>query len=121
MDNNIHESHDDSFVKVPWYRQRLLVLVAGSITIALALVSVALALYASGGTAQLDISRPGYQSVQDKVQPASFESFPATGDVDEEIIDEFLDLYDKQTKRVNSTDAFSKSALTDNALGIDAP
>ncbi len=119
--DNINESHDSALVKAPWYRHRLLVLVVGSITIALTLVSIALALYASGGTAQLDISRPGYKSVQDKVEPTSFESFSPTGEVDEGVIDEFLDLYDKQTKRVNSTDAFSESALADNALGIDAP
>ena len=119
--DNVDDSLGESVVHVPWYRQRLLLLVIGSVTIALGLVFVAMALYATSGTAQLDISRPGYKSVQDKVQPISFESFPTTGSVDESTIDDFLELYDKQTKRVNSTDAFSKSALVDDALGIDAP
>ena len=119
--DNMNSSLDESALHVPWYRQRLLLLVVGSVTIALGLVFIAMALYTSSGTAQLDISRPGYKSVQDKVQPISFESFPTTGSVDEATLDEFLELYDKQTKRVNSKDAFSKSALVDDALGIDAP
>ena len=119
--DNISDSHDDLHVHIPWYQQRLLWLVSGSVTIAFCLVLVAMALYASSGSAQLDISRPGYKSVQDKVDSTTFESFPATGDVDKKAIDDFLELYDKQTKRVNSTDAFSDSALSDAALGIGAP
>ncbi len=108
-------------VRIPWYKQRLLVLVVGSIVLALVLVMVAMALYASSGSAQLDISRPGYKSVQDQVQPSTFESFPASGEVDSDTIDEFLELYDRETMRVDSEGVFETSALEDEALGIDAP
>ena len=108
-------------VALPWYRQRLLLLVVGSVIIALLLVVIAMAIYVSSGAAQLDISRPGYQSVQDQVDTTTFESFPSTGSVDTETIDDFLELYDKQTGRVDSNDVFSEDALADKALGIDAP
>jgi hypothetical protein len=109
-------------VHIPWYRQQIVQFVAGSIIIAILLVFVAMALYASSGAAQLDLSRPGYKSVQNKVdQSGSFESFSATGTVDKNTLDQFQKIYDKQTKQVDNSDAFSSSALDDQALGIDAP
>lgn len=119
----MNETNDpnEQAVHIPWYRHRLLHLVVGSVMIAFLLVLVAMALYASSGSAQLDLSRPGFKSVQDKVDATVFESFPASGEVNAEVLDEFLELYDKQTKRVDSTDAFSKNALKNEALGIDAP
>jgi hypothetical protein len=107
--------------RVAWFRQPLLHLVIGSIILALLLVVIAMALYASSGSAQLDISRPSYKSVQDQIDNKSFESFPATGEVDAAVLDEFLGLYDEQTGRVSSVDAFSPKALEADALGIDAP
>ncbi len=109
-------------VHLPWYRQQIVQFVAGSITVAILLVFVSMALYASSGAAQLDLSRPGYKNVQDKVdQSGAFESFPATGSVNKSTLDQFQKIYDKQTKQVDSSDAFSSSALDDQALGIDAP
>jgi hypothetical protein len=105
-----------------WYRRNFAVFIGGSIVIAFLLVLVSMALYASSGAAQLDLSRPGYKSVQDKVNRTdSFESFPASGAVDNKTIEQFLGLYKRQVKPVDNTDAFNVSALEDQALGIDAP
>jgi len=107
---------------IAWYRQQMVLFVAGSIAIALFLVFVSMALYVSSGAAQLDLSRPGYKNVQNKVdQSDTFESFSASGTVDKNVLDQFQKLYDKQTKQVDNSDAFSSSALDDQALGIDAP
>ena len=89
---------------------------------ALLLVLVSMALYASSGAAQLDLSRPGYKSVQDQVnQSDTFESFPSSGSVTNKTIDEFLNLYNKQVRPVDNIEVFSTSALGEQALGIDAP
>jgi len=113
---------EDTLVHLPWYRQRIVLFVASSIVIACLLVVVSMALYASSGAAQLDLSRPGYKSVQNEVdQNDNFESFPANGSVDSKTVDQFLKLYDKQTQPVNNANVFTDDALSDQALGIDAP
>lgn len=104
------------------HRNKLVLFVAGSVIVALLLVVVAMALYASSGAAQLDLSRPGYKAVQDKVDKTdTFKSFPATGDVNASTLDQFRKLYDEQVQRVTASDAFNPDVLGDQALGIDAP
>ena len=105
----------------PWYRKQLILFISGSIITALMLVAMSLAMYASSGAAQLDLSRPGYKAVQNEVdQSDSFQSFPADGPVNKAAIDEFQKLYNKQTKLVQG-DAFSSDPLDDSTLSIDAP
>ena len=112
-----------STVRPAWYRRQIVLFIGTSIVIALILVVVSMALYASSGAAQLDLSRPGYTSVQSQLDQSddSFESFPSTGAVNKKVIDEFQKQYQKQIKSVNSTDAFSPSPLDPQSLGIDAP
>lgn len=103
----------------PWYRTRLFVFVGVSIIIALVLVMISMALYASSGAAQLDLSRPGYKSVQNQVEQAdTFKSFPASGSVDNKTIEQFKKLYEEQVKQVTAVDAFNPSVLDEQALGI---
>lgn len=104
------------------HKNRLVLFVAGSIGIALVLVVVSMVLYVSGGAIQLDASRPGVKSLSSQVdRSGSFESFPATGDVDKKTLEQFRKLYDKQVKQVTASDAFNAEVLDDSALGIDAP
>lgn len=108
--------------KGPWYRSRLVVFVTASIVISLILVAISLWLYASSGAAQLDLSRPGYQAVQSQVEQVDkFKSFPSTGRVDDDTIEEFEKLYEDQVKQVTSTDAFNPAVLDEQALGIGSP
>ena len=117
---NEHQLLDEP--KRLWYQTRLVLFVGGSIVIAVLLVLVSMALYISSGAAQLDLSRPGYQSVQDKEAPSNtFKSFPSTGDVSTNTIDEFQRLYDEQVRQVTTVDAFDPAVLDNQALGIDAP
>lgn len=104
-----------------WSRRPLLVFIGGSIVIAILLVLVSMALYASSGAAQLDLSRPGYQSVQNKVVSDTFKGFPADGPIDKATIDQFLELYKKQVKSVNNTSEFSPEALEAQSLRLDEP
>lgn len=106
-----------------WERRRpLVIFIGGSIVIAILLVMASMALYASSGAAQLDLSRPGYKSVQDQVDRSdTFKSFPATGVVNDKTLEEFLLLFARQTKSVKSIDAYNPEALSEQALGIDAP
>lgn len=113
------EAHEDVATH---YRRDMALFIGGSVVIAFMLVLVSMALYNSSGAAQLDLSRPGYKSVQGQVSRTdTFESFPATGEVTNSVLDQFTKLFDRQIKPVDNTDAFSPAALEDQALSIDAP
>lgn len=112
---------DENIVK-PWYRREILIFISGSLLVAFVLVVMGLALYVSSGADLLDLSRPGYKSVRGEVdQSGSFQSFPSSGPVNRETVDQFLKLYDKQVRPVINDDVFSASTLEDQTLGIDAP
>jgi len=103
-----------------WTGHRFLLLVASTILISLFLVGVALALYASSGTAQLDLSRPGYKSVRDQaVKSDTFNGFPSNGPIDSDAITQFRTLYQKQSRQVDGS-SFGGSVMSDQALSIDA-
>ena len=106
----------------PWQRHRFLVLIGLTIVISLFLVGVALALYASSGAAQLDLSRPGYTSVRGQAAHSdTFEGFSASGPVDKETIDRFRSLYKAQAEKATNVDSFGGDVMSDKTLSIDAP
>lgn len=102
---------------------RFIVLVLASIVISIALVMVSLSLYVSSGTAQLDLSRPGYKAIRDQVQQHdasdSFNGFDASGDLDKAALQEFDKLYSQKLKEATSTDAFGNDVLSPESLQID--
>ena len=106
-----------------WGQHRVLLLIGFSIVISLILVSIAMALYASSGAAQLDLSRPGYKAVSSQAVNAdgSFEDYPAFGKLDEDSINDFKVLYDKQATKAKAVDAFGGDPLSPEALEINAP
>lgn len=105
-----------------WEKHRFLLMVGISIVIALMLVAVSLKLYESSGAAQLDLSRPGYEHVSEKVaQNDVFKSFPATGEINKDVIEEFRALYAKRAIQATNVDSFGGDVMSDAALAIDAP
>jgi hypothetical protein len=106
----------------PWQRHRFIVLIGLTIVISLFLVGVALALYASSGAAQLDLSRPGYKSVRNQATRSdTFEGFSASGSVDKGTLDDFRKLYEQQATQATNFDSFGGDVMSDKTLSIDAP
>lgn len=105
-----------------WAQHKFMLMVTGSIVIAIFLVGVAMALYASSGAAQLDLSRPGYVSVRKQATRSDqFDSFSASGKIDQTALDQFRKLYDEQAKKVTGIDSFGGNVMSNEALSIDAP
>jgi hypothetical protein len=105
-----------------WEKHRFLVMIGVSIAVALILVAVSMKLYESSGAAQLDLSRPGYEHVSEKVaQSEVFKSFPATGEINKEVIDEFRKVYATRAAEATNIDSFGGDVMSDAALAIDAP
>jgi len=106
----------------PWYRQELVIFIVSSVIAAFLLVVISMALYTSSGASLLDLSRPGYQSVQKQLdQTDSFEAFSSDGPVSKATLDKFLSLYQKQVKPVSGSTDFDSTPLSDQALGLDDP
>lgn len=102
-------------------KNRFVIMLVGSIGIALFLVSIALALYASSGTAQLDLSRPGYSGVRSQASAdQNLTIFASTGEINKQTVDKFEELYDKTANQVTSSSPFESGALNDEALRINS-
>lgn len=104
-----------------WDRHRLSLLLLLTIAISIVLTIVAIILYRVSGAAQLDLSRPGYQSVSDQVdRDNKIEEYSQFGPVNEESVKEFTDLYDVQAEKAKAADAFSGDPLNPEVLWADS-
>lgn len=115
----IDELRQEAIAMTKWEQHKFFVLIAGVILLSTFLVSVALSLYNSSGAAQLDLSRPGYQEVRKQAsRDTTTKTFPATGALNKAALDSFSKLYDEQTAKVVSTDAFDAAALSEESLQL---
>lgn len=113
-------------VKIPdtnlsfWDQHRLSLLLIITVIIALIMTVVSVAMYNTSGAAQLDLSRPGYRSVSDQIeQTDTIDTFSASGSVDKETIEEFIELYDAQAEKAKAVDAFNGDPLNPEVLYYD--
>ena len=100
-----------------WDTHRLTLLLILTVLVAVILTVVSMAFYNLSGAAQLDLSRPGYQSVSDKVDTETqIDTYSTTGPVNSETIQEFIKLYDEQAKKAKAVDAFNGDPLNPEVL-----
>jgi len=100
-----------------WAQHRFLVLIAVTIIVSIILVSISLFIYNVSGSAQLDLSRPGYQSVSDKVdRDDTVTEYGSFGPLNKSTIDEFTKLYDEQATKAKAVDAFNGDPLNPEVL-----
>jgi len=99
---------------------RLVIMIFGSIIVALLLVAVALGLYGSSGAYQLDLSRPGDIKLRSQVEEdTSFKGFSSEGEIDVEAIKSFQTMYQEKLGDVVATPLFDAEVLSPKAFGID--
>lgn len=100
---------------------RLVIFIALSVIIALLLVFVALGLYNSSGTSQLDLTRPGYENIRQEAKDNNtYQGFSSSGSLNKKALDDFDSLYTEKLKEAQSVDAFSNDVLSLQSLQIDA-
>lgn len=105
-----------------WDQHRFMLLIIFTIIIAVVLTVVSLIIYNVSGSAQLDLSRPGYQSVSDQVQQNDeIDEYSAFGPVNKTTVEEFIKLYDEQAKKAKAIDAFNGDPLNPEVLEFGAP
>jgi len=105
-----------------WDTHRLSLLLIMTVVIAIIMTTVSVVIYNSTGAAQLDLSRPGYRSVSDKVEKADpIDTYEATGPVNKDTIHEFMNLYDEQATKAKKVDAFNGDPLNPEVLEFGTP
>lgn len=120
--NEHQPGHNESLGVRAVRAHQFITMIILAILIALFLVYVALNLYLSSGTLQLDLSRPGYASAREEVSKGNnvFRGFSADGPINAESLDEFDRLYkEKAAEALIDIDAFSGDALSDATLNLD--
>ena len=118
----LDELRNDARLKEGWQHSRLYALLAGVIVIALILVSVAMSIYNSSGAAQIDMSRPGFSSVQNKVkEDTSTQSFPASGQFDQQAFKDFYKMYDERVTALDSINAYDPAATENDSYTLLPP
>ncbi len=100
-----------------WGKHRFMLLVTVTIVVAIILVSISLFIYNVSGSAQLDLSRPGYQAVSDKVDKTDpIQEYSGSGPINKTTVDEFTELYDTQAAKAKAVDAFNGDPLNPEVL-----
>jgi len=105
-----------------WGQHRFMLLIFGTIIISIGFVAVSLVIYNVSGSAQLDLSRPGYQSVSNQVErDDNIDEYSASGSVNTDAIDDFTKLYDAQAVKAKAVDAFNGDPLNPEILQFGDP
>lgn len=105
-----------------WDGHRFLLLIILTILIAIVLVSVSIIIYKVSGASQLDLSRPGYQSVSDKVDRTDpVTDYSAFGPVNNSTVNDFTTIFDNQAAKAKAIDAFNGDPLNPEVLEFGNP
>ncbi len=105
-----------------WQQHRLSLLLGLTVLIAIVLTSVSVFIYSTSGAAQLDLSRPGYKSVSNKVEKDdTITTYSASGPVNKATIQEFITQYDDQAAKAKAVDAFNGDPLNPEVLEFGTP
>lgn len=104
-------------------RWRFALFLLGTLFITLVLTVISYSLYLMSGTAQLDLSRPGYKQALSEVAPSDGDeySFSATGPLDIQALNEFKNKYDALVDKTKDYSAFDPGALSDEQLNLAVP
>lgn len=115
----MEELRNDSESMTIWQRHRFFVLIAGVILISLGMVIIGMYMYNTSGAAQVDLSRPGYQSVRSEAsRDGVADAFPATGTLSDEDFDTFNKMYDNHSRQVVGVESFDPSPLDTDTLHL---
>lgn len=103
-------------------KYRVMFFVSSAILISMLLVSFSMYIYNISGAELLDLSRPGYINARSGASDSSddFKTFSSTGAIDQSTVDDFKDLYNRQTSKIKSADAFGSDPLNPEALGVNS-
>ena len=117
---NHEDSGEHSLAVEQIQKHRFITFLVSSIVLSLFFVYIALSLYHSSGTLQLDLSRPGFDQARKDIteDTSTLDEYNASGSVNNQSLQQFNTLYSNALKDMTTIDAFSSGALDDKALQI---
>ncbi len=91
-----------------------------AIIVAMFLTAISMTLYFISDTAELDLSRPGYESARNQIsrEDNKSDNFSANGALDGAVMKDFIKMYDKRAKSLGQYDIFNQNILDDSQIGI---
>lgn len=105
-----------------WQKHRFTVMIAGALAVSIVLVWVGLLLYRQSGAEQVDLSRPGFQSIRKAASTQSSDDyFSPNGTLDDKAFDAFGKGYDNHAIRVIGVDSFGPKPLSEESLRVVTP
>lgn len=98
---------------------RFIIAVAAAIFISALLAILSVAIYVRDGALLLDLSRPSYAPVRQKIKKSTAtSSFSSTGEVDAAVVKDFRSQLKKQAGEINKLGTFDAAAINDSALQL---
>ncbi len=93
---------------------------SGVIILAIIMVGISMKMYYISGAFQLDLSRPEYAPVRDRINPApkQQDDFSGQGEVTVQTLDEFLSMYRPEAQKVVEGSGFAEADISDEQLGL---
>jgi len=102
-------------------RHRFPFAIGAVVIISILMTAVSLSLYVTSGTARLDLSRPGYESVRQDVQQSPGETYNSDGPVNEAALNEFDQLLQKRRTNLDALGGFEDTTIDDESLRLAPP
>ncbi|HEU5187559.1 MAG TPA: hypothetical protein VFT87_03580 [Candidatus Saccharimonadales bacterium] len=99
-------------------RSQLPVALGIAVGIALVMTVVSVAIYQVAGFYELDLSRPGYETVRADIDDSVEESYDTTSPLTKEALDEILSTFDTRIENLKSYGDFGGDGLSDDRLLI---
>lgn len=116
---SVEELRNDAEPMTVWQRHSYLLLVALVIVLSCIMVVIGMYVYNTSGAAQVDLSRPGYQSVQrEATRDSTDDSYPSSGKLDAAAFSSFNEMYSDHARQVVGVDSFDPTALDSTAAQL---
>lgn len=103
-------------------RHSMALAIGGAIIIALIQTVISVGLYVNSSTFGLDLSRPDFERAKQEIRRNTPQAtFSSTGPIREDVIDDFLKLFDTQAKGLSEAGGYGPDPLSDEQLQLGAP
>ena len=116
----IDDLKNDAHLRTKWEHGRFYAFLAATIGIALLLVSIAMGMYTTSGTSQLDLSRPGYIGAQKNMNndTKTITTFPSSGVFDKQAFDDFRKMYDERLEALKAINGYDPAAVNNDSFNL---
>lgn len=102
-------------------RHQFAFLVSSAVLVAAILTTISVVIYVMSGAINIDLSRPGYESVRDETADAPEDDMPfsSSGKIDDDARNDFLRRLEAYQTEMNQMNDFGGDSLSDKSLNLE--